>query len=63
MDEGNVVVSNMDKVLEKIPELFSLSETCFEQVLANDILTTFFAVSMIGIGLGIFRKLKRTARH
>lgn len=61
--EGAIVVTeNMDKVLAKIPDLFSLAETCFTQILENDILTTFFSVSMIGIGLGIFKKLKRTAR-
>lgn len=52
----------VEKVNEVIPSLFSLANTCFDAVVANPILLLYFAVGMIGIGLGVFSMLKNTAR-
>lgn len=59
--EGEVAVSAVDKVLEVIPGLFNLGNVCFNAILDNPILTLFFGVGMIGVGLGVFKKLKRAA--
>lgn len=65
MEGGNdeIVVSALDKVTAVVPDLFDLAGTCFDAVLANPILTLYFGIGMIGVGLGVFRMLKRTARH
>ncbi len=65
--EGGAIIepvtsAMMEKVLDAIPQLFNLAGKCMEQIFENEVLTLFFSVSMVGIGLGIFRKLKRTAR-
>lgn len=51
----------LDKVLSTIPEVFDLAGQCFSAVTENDILVLFFSVSLIGVGLSVFRKLRRTA--
>lgn len=52
----------VQKVNEVIPSLFELANTCFNAVVDNPILLLYFAVGMIGIGLGVFSMLKNTAR-
>lgn len=59
--EGTVVVSALDKVLETIPEIFDLAGVCFNEIIENPVLLMFFSVSLIGLGLSVFRKLRRTA--
>lgn len=52
----------LDAVIGVIPDVFKLANTCFDAVVANPVLLLYFAVSMIGIGLGVFSMLKKTAR-
>lgn len=52
----------VEKVTAVIPELFNLANTTFNAVLDNPVLLLYFAVGMIGIGLGVFSMLKNTAR-
>ena len=52
----------VDSVIGVIPKLFELAGSCFNAIIENPILLLFFAAGMIGLGLGIFKKLKRTAR-
>lgn len=59
--EGEVTTSALDKVIEVIPEVFDLAGACFNAVIENPVLLLFFSVSLIGIGLSVFRKLRRTA--
>ncbi len=54
--------SALDSVIGTLPKLFDLAGTCFNEIIENPLLLTFFSVSMIGIGLGVFRMLKNTAR-
>lgn len=51
----------LDKVIEVIPSVFDLAGQCFNAVIENPVLLLFFSVSLIGIGLSVFRKLRRTA--
>lgn len=51
----------LDSVLGAIPEVFELAGICFNEILNNPVLTMFFSVGLIGIGLSVFRKLRRTA--
>lgn len=52
----------LDAAIGALPKLFNLATTCFNAVVENPVLLVFFAGSLIGVGLGIFRKLKRTAK-
>lgn len=52
----------LDLAIGALPKLFNLSTTCFNAVVENPVLLVFFAGSLIGVGLGIFKKLKRTAK-
>lgn len=54
--------SALDAVIGVVPDLFDLANTCFQAVVDNPILLLYFAVGMIGVGLGVFKMLKRTAR-
>lgn len=54
--------TTLDSVLGVVPELFELANTCFQAVIANPILLLYFSIGMIGVGLGVFKMLKRTAR-
>lgn len=53
----------LEKVIGVVPDLFDLANTCFQAVIDNPILLLYFAIGMIGVGLGVFRMLKRTARY
>ena len=53
----------VDQVVGVIPKLFDLAGTCFDAVIANPILLLYFSIGMIGVGLGVFSMLKRTARR
>lgn len=52
----------VDSVIGIIPKLFELAGDCFDAIIANPVLLVFFSVGMIGVGLGVFKMLKRTAR-
>ena len=54
--------SALDAVINVVPDLFDLANTCFQAVVDNPILLLYFAVGMIGVGLGVFGMLKNTAR-
>lgn len=54
--------SALDSVIQTVPEIFELAGTCINAVLANPILLLFFSVSMIGVGLGVFKMMKRASK-
>lgn len=58
--EGTSIV---DQVISTVPKLFDLAGTCFNAVVENPILLLYFSISMVGVGLGVFRMLKKTARR
>lgn len=51
----------LDSVLSNVPKVFDLASTCFNAVTENEVLLLFFSVSLIGVGLSVFRKLRKTA--
>lgn len=52
----------LDAVLEQVPKVIDLAGDCFNAVVNNPVLLFYFAVGMVGIGLGVFAMLKNTAR-
>ena len=52
----------MSAVLDASTELVSFAGTLFNTILANPVLVFFVAAGFVSIGLGIVKKLKRTAR-
>ena len=52
----------MDTILVGTSTLSKLVGEVFTLMTANPLLTLFLAASLIGLGLGLFKKLKRTAR-
>lgn len=56
--EGGILA----KVLETVPEIFDLANTCFTEVIDNEVLLLYFSIGLIGGGLAVFRKMRRTVR-
>lgn len=54
--------SMLDTVIEVVPKVIELAGTCFEAILDNEVLLFFFAVGLVGIGIGVFAKLKAAAQ-
>ncbi len=52
----------LDQVIGVIPKVIELAGTAFDAIVAHPVLLFFFAVGMVGTGLGVFRMLKRTAK-
>lgn len=52
----------METILAGTSTLSTLVGDVFTLLTANPLLTLFLSASLIGLGLGLFRKLKRTAR-
>ena len=51
-----------DVVMETATKLVSWGGELFQTIIQNPVLVVFVAASFIGVGLGIVRQLKRTAR-
>ena len=52
----------LDQVIGAIPKVIELAGSAFDAIVAHPVLLFFFAVGMVGTGLGVFRMLKRTAK-
>lgn len=52
----------MDTVITAVGEVLELSGTVLNTITTNPILTFIFATGFVGIGVGVFRMLKRAAR-
>lgn len=52
----------METILAGTSTLSTLVGEVFTLLTANPLLTLFLAASLIGLGLSLFRKLKRTAK-
>lgn len=64
LTEGGAVSnpSAFQNVMDAAKELVSWGGELFNVILQNPILVVFVAASFVGIGLGIVKSLKRTAR-
>lgn len=60
--EGATSPTAFQNVMDSAKELVTWGGELFNVILANPILVVFVAASFVSIGLGIVRKLKRTAR-
>lgn len=52
----------LTKVLAEVPEIFDLASTCFNEVIDNELLLLYLSIGLIGAGLAVFRKMRRTVR-
>lgn len=52
----------LTKVLGEVPEIFDLASTCFNEVIDNELLLLYLSIGLIGAGLAVFRKMRRTVR-
>lgn len=52
--------SALDNVIGTVPKLFELAGTCFTACLENPVLLVFFSASMVGLGFGVFKKMRRS---
>lgn len=58
----NSVSTGMDSVISATDTIASLLGKVWTIMTANPLLVLFLAASVLGIGLTIFRKVKRTAK-
>lgn len=54
--------NSFTKVVDAVPSVIDLSGKCLDAMVENPILVVFIAVGIIGLGLGVFKKMKRAAR-
>lgn len=59
---AEVSSTTFDGVLETGTKLVSWGGELISTIVSNPILVTFVAASFVGVGLGIVRKLTRTAK-
>lgn len=52
----------LDAVIEQVPKVIELAGTAFNAIVDHPVLLFFFAVGMVGTGLGVFSMLKNTAK-
>lgn len=52
----------LDQAIQQVPKVIELAGNCFDAIVANPVLLFFFAVGLIGTGLGVFSMLKNTAK-
>ena len=60
--DGSTVTTGMDAIITAVGEVLELSGTILNTITSNAILTFIFASSFVGIGIGVFAKLRRVAR-
>lgn len=53
----------MDSIISAASQVIEFSSTCLNTMIENPVYAFCFAAGFVGIGLGIVRKLKNTARH
>lgn len=52
----------LSQAIEQVPKVIELAGSCFEAIVNNPVLLFFFAVGLVGTGLGVFSMLKNTAK-
>lgn len=61
--EGATTATGMEAVLSATDTVATLMGKIWTLMTANPLLTLFLASSVLGIGLTIFLKVKKTAKH
>lgn len=54
--------TGMDVIITAVSDVLELSGTILNTITTNPILTFIFASSFVGIGVGVFAKLRRVSR-
>ena len=54
--------SALDQAIEMVPKVVDLGIQCFNAMINQPVLLFFFAVGLVGTGLGVFRMFKNTAK-
>lgn len=54
--------TSMDVIITAVGDVLELSGTILNTITTNPILTFIFASSFVGIGVGVFAKLRRVSR-
>ncbi len=62
LTETETTSNVLDAVIEYVPKVIDLAGDCFQAIVNNPVLLFYFAVGMVGVGLGVFAMLKNTAR-
>ena len=55
--------TGMDAIITAVGSVLELSGTILNTITTNPILTFIFATGFVGIGVGVFAKLKHVARY
>lgn len=55
--------TSMQTVISAMTDVFSLSGTVISQITGQPILLFCLAASLVPVGIGIFRMLKKAAKH
>lgn len=61
--EGSTTATGLESVLSATDTVATLMSKVWSVMTANPLLTLFLAASILGIGLTIFNKVKKTAKH
>ena len=56
-------ITGFAAVTAAIPNLTTLMTNVWTLMTSNELLTLFLASSLLGVGVGVFRLIKRTARR
>lgn len=59
---GTEGASSFETVMDAATQLVAWGGELFQTIIDNPVLVVFVAASFVGVGLGIVRKLKNTAR-
>ncbi len=62
LSETVTTPSGMDAMLGVMNQVIEFAMKCFSTVTSNPILAFIFAGSLIGVGIGVFRRFKSAAR-
>lgn len=62
MDEPEVVTTGMETIIAAMSDAFDMVGTVIDQITGQPLLLFLLAVSLIPVGIGVFRQLKRAAR-
>lgn len=60
--EGSVAAGGMSAVLSAMDTVVSLMTKVWDLMTSNPLLTLFLAASLIYVGVGVFRAIKRAAQ-
>lgn len=61
LSEGAVAPGVLDKVFEAGTKMVGFAGDLFVEIVNNPVLVVFVGAGLVGVGLKVFKKMKRTA--